>query len=152
MNFCPPRLPNGSPSAISQQTILSRASHSLPPEELSAAVVPAKKALPAWRATTIAPRQQILFRFTHLIKDSWDRLAASITLEQGKTFKDARGDVLRGPTLQPIELANLFRAMPNILYIRPGDSEETASAWIVAIQAKRTPSIISTSRHTVFLK
>ena len=52
-----------------------------------------------------------------------------------------------GPTHQPIELAALFRAMPNLLYIRPGDSEETAGAWIAAIEAKNTPSIISTSRH-----
>ncbi|KAF2711834.1 hypothetical protein K504DRAFT_428659 [Pleomassaria siparia CBS 279.74] len=54
-----------------------------------------------------------------------------------------------GPTHQPIELAALYRAMPNILYIRPGDSEETAGAWIAAIEAKKTPSIISTSRHTL---
>ncbi|KAL1981150.1 hypothetical protein VTN96DRAFT_3037 [Rasamsonia emersonii] len=54
-----------------------------------------------------------------------------------------------GPTHQPIELASLFRSMPNLLYIRPGDSEETAGAWIVAIEAKRTPTIISTSRHAV---
>jgi len=54
-----------------------------------------------------------------------------------------------GPTHQPIELATLYRAMPNILYIRPADSEETAGAWIAAIKAKGTPSIISTSRHAV---
>jgi dihydroxyacetone synthase len=54
-----------------------------------------------------------------------------------------------GPTHQPIELANLYRAMPNLLYIRPADSEETAGAWITAIEAKNTPSIISTSRHTL---
>lgn len=54
-----------------------------------------------------------------------------------------------GPTHQPIELASLYRAMPNILYIRPGDSEETAGAWITAIKAKNTPSIISTSRHAI---
>jgi dihydroxyacetone synthase len=54
-----------------------------------------------------------------------------------------------GPTHQPIELAALYRAMPNILYIRPGDSEETAGAWIAAIEAKNTPSIISTSRHAL---
>ncbi|KAL5431842.1 hypothetical protein PMIN07_005835 [Paraphaeosphaeria minitans] len=54
-----------------------------------------------------------------------------------------------GPTHQPIELANLYRAMPNLLYIRPGDSEETAGAWITAIEAKQTPTIISTSRHTL---
>ncbi|OIW31452.1 putative transketolase [Coniochaeta ligniaria NRRL 30616] len=54
-----------------------------------------------------------------------------------------------GPTHQPIELAALFRAMPNLLYFRPGDSEETAGAWEAAISAKNTPSIISTSRHKV---
>ncbi|KAL1854979.1 hypothetical protein Plec18170_004391 [Paecilomyces lecythidis] len=54
-----------------------------------------------------------------------------------------------GPTHQPIELAVLYRAMPNLLYIRPGDSEETAGAWIAAIEAKKTPSIISTSRHAL---
>lgn len=54
-----------------------------------------------------------------------------------------------GPTHQPIELAVLYRAMPNLLYIRPGDSEETAGAWIAAIEAERTPSIISTSRHAL---
>jgi transketolase len=54
-----------------------------------------------------------------------------------------------GPTHQPIELANLYRAMPNLLYIRPADSEETAGAWVAAIEAKNTPSIISTSRHAL---
>lgn len=54
-----------------------------------------------------------------------------------------------GPTHQPIEVAALYRAMPNLLYIRPGDSEETAGAWIAAIEAKNTPTIISTSRHAV---
>jgi len=54
-----------------------------------------------------------------------------------------------GPTHQPIELAALYRAMPNLHYIRPGDSEETAGAWMAAIEAKNTPTIISTSRHAV---
>lgn len=54
-----------------------------------------------------------------------------------------------GPTHQPLELAALYRAMPNLQYIRPGDSEETAGAWVAAINARHTPSIISTSRHAV---
>ncbi|KAK8248285.1 putative transketolase [Phyllosticta capitalensis] len=54
-----------------------------------------------------------------------------------------------GPTHQPIELPALYRAMPNLLYIRPADSEETAGAWIVAIESKKTSTIISTSRHTL---
>lgn len=60
---------------------------------------------------------------------------------------DSIGTGEDGPTHQPIELAALYRAMPNLLYIRPGDSEEAAGAWITAIEAKRTPTIISTSRH-----
>jgi malonate-semialdehyde dehydrogenase (acetylating)/methylmalonate-semialdehyde dehydrogenase len=72
-------------------------------EELKAAVRSAEKAFPAWKATSIMAKQQILFKFTNLIRENWDRLAASITLEQGKTFADARGDVLRG--LQVAETA-----------------------------------------------
>ncbi|KAI0966964.1 Aldehyde/histidinol dehydrogenase [Xylaria arbuscula] len=71
--------------------------------ELEAAVQSAKKAFPAWRSTSVIARQQIMFKFVNLIRENWDRLAASITLEQGKTFADARGDVLRG--LQVAEAA-----------------------------------------------
>ena len=72
-------------------------------EELRAAVESAKKAFPAWKATSVLHRQQIMFKFVALIREQWDRLAASITLEQGKTFADAKGDVLRG--LQVAETA-----------------------------------------------
>lgn len=72
-------------------------------QELRQAVESAQKAFPAWRALSILRRQQIMFRYTALIRENWDRLAASITLEQGKTFADARGDVLRG--LQVAETA-----------------------------------------------
>ncbi|MCJ1252675.1 hypothetical protein MMC24_000481 [Lignoscripta atroalba] len=72
-------------------------------EELRAAVDSAQKAFPAWRATSVLYKQQIMFKFVALIRENWDRLAASITLEQGKTFADARGDVLRG--LQVAETA-----------------------------------------------
>jgi malonate-semialdehyde dehydrogenase (acetylating)/methylmalonate-semialdehyde dehydrogenase len=72
-------------------------------EELQAAVKSAEKAYPSWKATSIMAKQQIMFRFTALIRDNMDRLAASITLEQGKTFADAKGDVLRG--LQVAETA-----------------------------------------------
>ncbi|KAI1400362.1 methylmalonate semialdehyde dehydrogenase [Hypoxylon fuscum] len=71
--------------------------------ELQAAVDSAQKAYPAWKGTSILARQQIMFKFVGLIRENWDRLAASITLEQGKTFADAKGDVLRG--LQVAEAA-----------------------------------------------
>ncbi|KAH0559739.1 hypothetical protein GP486_003746 [Trichoglossum hirsutum] len=72
-------------------------------EELKAAVESAKRAFPGWKATSIMARQQMMFKFVSLIRENWDRLAASITLEQGKTFADAKGDVLRG--LQVAETA-----------------------------------------------
>lgn len=72
-------------------------------EEMKAAVASAQAAFPAWKATSIMAKQQIMFKFVNLIRANWDRLAASITLEQGKTFADAKGDVLRG--LQVAETA-----------------------------------------------
>lgn len=72
-------------------------------EELKAAVASASKAFETWRNTSVLHRQQIMFKFVALIRENWDRLAASITLEQGKTFADAKGDVLRG--LQVAEAA-----------------------------------------------
>lgn len=71
--------------------------------ELKAAVESSKKAFPGWKATSLLAKQQIMFKFVALIREHWDRLAASITLEQGKTFADAKGDVLRG--LQVAETA-----------------------------------------------
>ena len=71
--------------------------------EMKAAVESAQKAFPAWKATSIMSKQQIMFKYVQLIRENHGRLAASITLEQGKTFADAKGDVLRG--LQVAETA-----------------------------------------------
>ncbi|KAK0391177.1 hypothetical protein NLU13_0678 [Sarocladium strictum] len=62
---------------------------------------------------------------------------------------DSIGTGEDGPTHQPIALAALYRAMPNLLYIRPCDSEETAGAFIAALEATNTPSIISLSRQAL---
>lgn len=78
--------------------------------ELKAAVDSAAKAFPTWKATSLLSRQQIMFKLVALIRKNWDRLAASITLEQGKTLMDARGDVLRG--LQVAEVCSRLE-IPN---------------------------------------
>ncbi|KAI1763452.1 methylmalonate semialdehyde dehydrogenase [Hypoxylon sp. FL1150] len=78
--------------------------------ELQAAVDSAQKAFPAWRNMSVLARQQIMFKYVNLIRENWDRLAASITLEQGKTFVDARGDVLRG-----LQVAEAACAAPEFL-------------------------------------
>src|SRR5688572_25942084 len=49
--------------------------------ELEAAVASAEQAYPAWKATSVLTRQSIMFKFVSLIKENWDRLATSITIE-----------------------------------------------------------------------
>ncbi|KAH0909100.1 hypothetical protein HID58_032421 [Brassica napus] len=65
-------------------------------EEFKAAVSSAKKAFPSWRNTPITTRQRVMLKFQELIRKNMDELALSITTEQGKTLKDAHGDIFRG--------------------------------------------------------
>ncbi|SGZ54090.1 CIC11C00000004523 [Sungouiella intermedia] len=72
-------------------------------QELEDAVTAADEAFHTWKNYSIIKRQGIAFKFVELLKKNHDRLAAMIVLEQGKTFPDAKGDVLRG--LQVAEAA-----------------------------------------------
>eukprot|EP00258_Populus_trichocarpa_P001216 XP_002300008.3 methylmalonate-semialdehyde dehydrogenase [acylating], mitochondrial [Populus trichocarpa] len=65
-------------------------------EEFRAAVSAAKQAFPAWRNTPITTRQRVMLKLQELIRRDIDKLAMNITTEQGKTLKDAHGDVFRG--------------------------------------------------------
>ena len=66
------------------------------PAEFAAAVESAREAFPAWRNTPVPVRSRVMFKLQHLIRENMDELAANVTLEQGKTLPDARGDVFRG--------------------------------------------------------
>ena len=59
---------------------------------------------------------------------------------------DSIGEGQNGPTHQPVEVDSLFRAMPNLQYIRPSDSEEVIGAWMAALGNEGGPSIISLAR------
>jgi transketolase len=53
-----------------------------------------------------------------------------------------------GPTHQPIEALLNFRAMPNMLTIRPADANEVSGAYMVALENReRGPSVIALSRQ-----
>ncbi len=54
-----------------------------------------------------------------------------------------------GPTHQPIEHLASFRAMPNVLVLRPADAVETAEAWEIAIRNTTGPSLLVLSRQAV---
>ncbi|RWW21401.1 hypothetical protein GW17_00014451 [Ensete ventricosum] len=52
-----------------------------------------------------------------------------------------------GPTHQPVEHLISFRAMPNILMLRPADGNETAGAYKVAVLNRKRPSVLALSRQ-----
>jgi transketolase len=52
-----------------------------------------------------------------------------------------------GPTHQPVEQLASLRAVPNLLVLRPGDAEETAAAWKMAIAREDGPTALILSRQ-----
>jgi transketolase len=54
-----------------------------------------------------------------------------------------------GPTHQPIEHYMALRAIPEVLFIRPCDANETTWAWRVAIGNRRRPTILALTRQNV---
>jgi malonate-semialdehyde dehydrogenase (acetylating)/methylmalonate-semialdehyde dehydrogenase len=89
-------------------------------EEVDAAVAAAKAAFPAWRATSISRRTEILFRIRNLIEEHRADIAALITAEHGKVPSDALGEVARG--LENVEFAT---GIPQLL--KGGFSEQVSS-------------------------
>jgi len=54
-----------------------------------------------------------------------------------------------GPTHQPVEHLASFRAMPNMLTMRPGDGTETAGAYKVAVENRKRPTTMAFSRQAM---
>lgn len=54
-----------------------------------------------------------------------------------------------GPTHQPVEHLASLRAMPNVLVLRPGDANEVAHAWRLALQNSEGPTILVLTRQGV---
>ena len=52
-----------------------------------------------------------------------------------------------GPTHQPVEQLAALRAIPNLIVIRPGDANETAVAWRVALETRDRPVLLVLSRQ-----
>ncbi|BGP23312.1 methylmalonate-semialdehyde dehydrogenase [Rhodotorula toruloides] len=86
----------------STQRVLTRVPESTP-QVLKQAVDKAEEAFDEWKDSSILKRQAVMLKFQSLIRENHDEIARSIVLEQGKTFADAKGDVLRG--LQVVENA-----------------------------------------------
>jgi len=71
--------------------------------EIDAAVASAKEAFKTWRFTPLAARARVMLKLQALVRQHMNRIARTLSAEQGKTLADAEGDVLRG--LEVIEHA-----------------------------------------------
>ncbi len=78
------------------------------------------------------------------------RMAALMKLRVVHVFThDSIGLGEDGPTHQSIEHAASLRLIPNLDVWRPGDTAETAVAWIVALQNKTKPTALLLSRQNI---
>lgn len=78
------------------------------------------------------------------------RLAALMEIPSIFVFThDSIGVGEDGPTHEPIEQITALRAIPNLNVIRPGDGNETAVAWKIALQSKHSPTFLALSRQAL---
>jgi malonate-semialdehyde dehydrogenase (acetylating) / methylmalonate-semialdehyde dehydrogenase len=78
--------------------------------ELRAAVENAKAAQPEWAATNPQRRVRVLMKFLELVARDNDALAELLAREHGKTFPDAKGDILRG-----VEVVEFALGIPQLM-------------------------------------
>ena len=79
-------------------------------KDLDQAVEIAKKAFESWKEIAVPKRARILFKYQQLLVENWDELAKLITLENGKNFTEAHGEVLRG-----IECVEFAAGAPSLM-------------------------------------
>jgi malonate-semialdehyde dehydrogenase (acetylating)/methylmalonate-semialdehyde dehydrogenase len=104
-------------------------------EEVAAAVAAAKAAFPAWRATSLSKKTDILFRIRNLVEQHREALAAHLTAEHGKVPSDALGEIARG--LENLEFAC---GIPNLL---KGGFSEQASTGVDVYQIRQPLGVVA---------
>ncbi|MCI0554846.1 MAG: CoA-acylating methylmalonate-semialdehyde dehydrogenase, partial [Anaerolineae bacterium] len=70
----------------------------------------ASDAFPAWRRTPVQDRVQFLFKLRDLLKTNIDEIARTITNECGKTFEEAKAEMVRA-----IENVEVACGMPHLM-------------------------------------
>ncbi|MFG6114839.1 CoA-acylating methylmalonate-semialdehyde dehydrogenase [Halobacillus sp. MO56] len=72
-------------------------------KDVEDAVETANEAFQEWKEVPVPKRARILFKYQQLLVDHWDELAEIVTVENGKSFKEAYGEVQRG--IENVEFA-----------------------------------------------
>ncbi|HEU4572548.1 MAG TPA: CoA-acylating methylmalonate-semialdehyde dehydrogenase [Candidatus Limnocylindrales bacterium] len=104
-------------------------------EEVDRAVEAAKAAFPAWRATSLSKKTDILFRIRNLVDEHRHEIAGFLTAEHGKVTSDALGEVARG--LENIEFAT---GIPHLL---KGSFTEQASTGVDVYQIRQPLGVVA---------
>lgn len=78
--------------------------------EMQAASDGCAEAFETWKHSSVMTRQGIMFKLAQLLRENQQEIAKNIVQEQGKTFADAEGDVLRG-----IQVTEYACGIPNLL-------------------------------------
>ncbi|MCY4187685.1 MAG: aldehyde dehydrogenase family protein, partial [Bryobacterales bacterium] len=69
----------------------------------AAAVAAAARAYPDWRDVPPGERVQFLFRFKQQLEEDFGKIARLVSLENGKTYAEAAGELRRG--IENVEVA-----------------------------------------------
>jgi len=104
-------------------------------EEVDAAVAAARAAFPAWRATSLSKRTEIMFRIRNLVDTHRKDIAAHLTAEHGKVPSDALGEVARG--LENLEFAC------GIAHLLKGAYSEQASGGVDVYQIRQPLGVVA---------
>ena len=102
--------------------------------DIAAAIASAKAAFPDWRDTSLAKRQQIIFKFRELLNERKHELAEIITAEHGKVLSDALGEITRGQ-----EVVEFACGMPHLL---KGEYSENASTSVDVYSIKQPLGVV----------
>ena len=65
-------------------------------EDVNLAFSAAESARKSWASTPATQRGELLFKAANILEKRLDKVAAMVTREMGKTFKEAKGEVTRG--------------------------------------------------------
>lgn len=97
----------------------------------------------------ILPFTSTFFTFSDYMRHSV-RMAALMSIHVIFIFShDSIAVGEDGPTHEPVEQLMGFRAMPNLVTIRPSDATETVEAWKVAIENWERPTALIFSRQDI---
>lgn len=103
--------------------------------EVDNAVASARNSADPWRASSLATRVRVLYRFRELLQESTDVLADLLTNEHGKITSDARGEVARG-----VEAVEYAAGIPQLL---KGEYSEQVSTGVDVYSIRQPIGVVA---------